>query len=376
VNNHTPASPGENATELRILAQLISDTERQDEQQFGLDKIADADKFIERLDYHGITTLALDKNRLSSDVSQRLKSRTALMVANEALKSNALIELFESFVTAGLNNTILFKGSALAYSVYPQPWLRPRSDSDLFINIDERAAYEKVFFELGYQKIVSIEGDYVSYQNTFGKKLSGQSYLNIDLHWRINNRQILANSYSVTQLLSESRELIELSAAIKIPCAVDNLIVASLHRLGHHQDEERIVWLYDIHLLANSLSPSEWNSLVHRTGEKALSAITLDALEYCQRLFGTVIDAEILRSLQTNARQPEPSQFFLKRGLAEWRYFLHDIKALKSWRERSGLIIENLFPNPSYIRNQMGTKSALLGYLKRLFRGLCRILSA
>jgi len=362
-----------NIVELNEFAQLISDKEASEQP---LKQIQNTEELVARLDYHGITSLALDKNRLPAKIAQQLKPRTALMVANETLKRNALIELFDAFKQAGLSDNILFKGSALAYSVYPQPWLRPRSDSDLFIKNNERIAYEAVFSELGYQKIFAIQGKYVSYQNTFAKKLAGQSYINIDMHWRINNRQILARSYSVDQLLSNGIVLNKLSPSIKIPSAIDSLIIASLHRLGHHQDEERLTWLYDIHLLANALGPTDWATLVERVKNKALSAITLDALQYCEQLFGTVIDANAMTSLKTNAQDAEPSQIFLNRGLAEWRYFLHDLKALNSWRSRLRLLIENVLPSPAYIRSQMATRSATLGYIKRLSRGLRRIFSS
>ena len=180
------------------------------------------DEFVEKLDHHGLTALALSQKRLPAAIEEQLKPRTALSVANETLKSNALVELFESFASAGLTHTILFKGSALAHSIYPKPWLRPRSDNDLLIDIEAYSEYEKIFARLGYQKIFSIEGQYVSYQNTFSKKLSGHSHINIDLHWRISNRQILANSYSVAELMRSGNKLDRLSSLISIPSAVDS----------------------------------------------------------------------------------------------------------------------------------------------------------
>ena len=333
------------------------------------------DEFVEKLDHHGLTALALSQKRLPAAIEEQLKPRTALSVANETLKSNALVELFESFASAGLTHTILFKGSALAHSIYPKPWLRPRSDNDLLIDIEAYSEYEKIFARLGYQKIFSIEGQYVSYQNTFSKKLSGHSHINIDLHWRISNRQILANSYSVAELMRSGNKLDRLSSLISIPSAVDSLIIASFHRLGHHHHEERLIWLYDIHLLATQLSPKNWTTLIERCNKKALSGVTLDALSYCQKLFNTDIEPKVLQALKRSADQPEPSQIFLQRELAQWQYFLHDIKSLDSWRSRLRLIIENVFPSPDYIRIQMGTKSACIGYFKRFDRGLRRLLN-
>lgn len=327
--------------------------------------------YLDRLDYHGITVLAEQTNRLPAELSSQIRQRKAMMVANDTLKQNALIELFKAFQAARLFNCVLFKGSALAYSVYPQPWLRPRSDSDCLIDHTDYDAFSKVLESLGYLKLFAIEGKYVSYQSTFTKALAGKSVMNIDLHWRINNRQSLAKAYTAQELLIDGQKLSSLSPEITIPCAVDSLLIASLHRLGHHQSEERLTWLYDIHLLAKNLAEGEWQSLLNKATRKQLCAITLDALQSCEQLFGTYTPNEVKRRLARP--HSEPSRFFLQRDLPEWRYFMHDLKALDGVPAKFGLLKENVFPNPDYIRQQMNTRSAALGYLKRFVRGLKRV---
>ena len=329
--------------------------------------------YIERLDYHGITSLALHSKQLSPSISQALHSRTALMVANETLKQNALIELFNAFEEANLKRHLLFKGSALAYSIYPQPWLRPRSDSDCFIDKAQQAEVETVLFQLGYQKQFAISGRHVSYQDTYYKPLAGQSMMHLDMHWRINNRQTLAKTYTIDELLARGRPLTNLTPAIHIPSNADSLLIASLHRLGHHHTEERLAWLYDIHLLSKQLQVKDWQTTLELAQEKQLAAITLDALLLSQRLFGTAIPDNIGKQLHQAAQRNEPSQLFLKRNLAEWQYFWHDLKALDGIRPKSRLIMESVFPSAAYVRQQMNTNNTGLAYLKRAWRGFKRI---
>jgi len=333
----------------------------------------DKQELVKQLDYHGITLLALHCGTLPPDVVKQIDGRKAMMVANETLKQTALTELFDAFEQAGLKNSILFKGSALAYTVYPEPWLRPRSDSDCLIDQSDYQQFSKVFNELGYQKLFAIEGKHISYQSTFSKALVGQATLSIDLHWRINNRQTLANTFDVHELIESSQHLLQLSNAIKIPSTINSILIASLHRLGHHQNEERITWLYDIYLLANTLSDNDWRHLCNKAGDKKIAAITLNALKYCQRLFDMEIPRDAEQTLIDLAAKDEPSQLFLDRDLPEWRYFVHDLKGLTGWRNKLGLMFENIFPNPSYVRQQMGTKNTALAYLKRMIRGLQRI---
>ncbi|MFT6006701.1 MAG: hypothetical protein ACI9SX_001676 [Pseudoalteromonas tetraodonis] len=331
-------------------------------------------EFVRQLDYHGITMLVEQAGNLPKGVLQHLGPRKALMVANEALKSQALIELCDAFASAGLQRNIIFKGGALAYSIYSKPWLRPRSDTDCLIDQSEHPQFAEVLFDLGYHKLFSIEGQYASCQHTYSKQLAGQSVMNIDLHWRINNRHALAKAYSVDNLIETSSTLSALSDSIKIPHPSDSLLIASLHRLGHHPNEERLTWLNDIHLLANALSEGDdWQQLCTKAREKRLAGITLDSLNFSQRLFATVVSKETWAELRAAAANKEPSQLFFNRELPEWRYFLSDIAALEGWGNKLWLIYENVFPSPDYVRQQMGTKSALLAYFKRAMRGLARM---
>jgi len=143
-----------------------------------------AQELLTQLDYHGITLLAGRAGKLEPELARLIDQRKTMMVANELLKQRALTELFSTLSTSGLDRIILFKGTALAYSVYPEPWLRPRSDVDCLIDHPQLDQFEDVLTTLGYQKQFAIEGKYLSYQTTFSKALSGQSTIHLDLHWR------------------------------------------------------------------------------------------------------------------------------------------------------------------------------------------------
>lgn len=332
-----------------------------------------ATECVQQLDYHGISLLALEQQTLGAEVQTLLGQRKAMTVANDALKRAALIELFNAFAAGGLTRTVLFKGTALAYSVYPHPWLRPRADNDCLIDFNEYDRYQAIFEQLGYQKLFAIEGRQVSYQSTFSKVLAGGSVINIDLHWRISNRQMLANAFSRDELYDNGTAATTLSPAIRIPNKVDSLLIACVHRLGHHHTEERLIWLYDMHCLAGELKMDGWQKLLEKAAAKKLSAITLDALELCCALFSTPVPHEILASLTAQAKASEPSQILLNRDLPEWRYFWQDLLALPGIFDRCSLVYEHVFPTPAYVRQQMQTRTATMGYLKRFWRGLKRV---
>jgi hypothetical protein len=358
--------------ELQFYASLTQTNSQSAGQRIAPDQ--SAEQLLRNLDYHGITMLALESGNLDSAVRELIDNRKTMMVANEALKQNTLVELFKGFQSSGLDQTVLFKGTALAYSVYQQPWFRPRSDSDCLIDAQQLKGYEQVFSKLGYQKLFAIEGRYLSYQSTFSKRLSSNSVLNIDLHQRISNRQILAGVFTAAELFEHGVCIEPFGKSINIPSPVDSILIACLHRLGHHHTEERIIWLYDIHLLAENLDTQNWQSLLNRARTKNISAITLDALLLCRQLFGTQLPAQALQEFNSTSQETETSSIFLNRDLPEWRYVWADLKSMPSIAAALCLVWENLFPNPDYIRRQMQTRSAVWGYLKRFWRGFKRLL--
>lgn len=363
-----------NEQELFHFASLLSARNRNqpyssDENTLGLSTSA----YLNKLDYHGITLLADAKGQLPQSLHKILKQRKAMMVANSVLKQGALVEIFDALHNIQVSS-ILFKGGALAHTLYAEPWLRPRSDSDILIELNDFTNVARVLEQLGYAKQFAIEGKHVSYQSTFSKPLAGESVMSIDLHWRINNRQSLSQAFDVASLSNAGQTLETLSSKIAVPNHIDSLLIASLHRLGHHHSEERLAWLYDIHLLANTLTDADWHTLTSKAINKRISGVTQDALITCQRLLKTPVPAKVIDALANCGH--EPSRIFLQRHLPEWRYFLADLKAMPSAAAKLGLIKENVFPSADYVRQKMGTKSAFLGYSKRFMRGIKRVMSS
>lgn len=331
------------------------------------------DHYLELMDYHGISFLVNGKSPMGTDVNNLTQQRKALMGANEMLKHQALEHLCTSLNHEKLDRIIFFKGTALAYTVYEQPWIRPRTDVDCIIHKDELAFFSDILVSLGYKKQFSIEGKSLSYQSSFTKQLTKNCWHNIDVHWRINNRQILSRAFNVDELLKDAQRLPDFQSKIYSPSDVDNILIAALHRLGHHHYEERLIWLYDVHLLAQRLNQEQWQDLCHKAHSKKISAITLDALTLANRLFNTPIDSNARELLSKHSLRKEPSQLFLDRNKAEWQYVLGDLVGFDSITEKIQFIFENLFPSPAFVRRQMDTKYTLIAYLKRIIRGLKRL---
>jgi hypothetical protein len=79
---------------------------------------------------------------------------------------------------------------------------------------------------------------------------------------------------------------------------VHALLIACMHRAGHkqapyfvdgvaHYSGDRLIWLYDIHLLAQALSPAQWNEFLRLARQKGLRAVCLEGIEQTRSRFAT-----------------------------------------------------------------------------------------
>lgn len=353
-----------NVSKIQDFALLLQGTYNELEQKYSEKHI------VEQIHYHGITQLVNQANILPQALAAQISQNIKMSAALELVKKSALDNLFKAFSEAKLHRHLLFKGSALAHSLYEEPWLRPRTDNDVLIDKAEFGQYKAILQKLGYQQLLAIDGKYVSYQSTFVKTLTNDVKHIIDVHWRISNRQLLANCLSLQELLSSATQLNE---NIPIPNSVHNLLIAAIHRIGHHAHEERIIWLYDMHLLCATLDQQQWRQLLDIAKQKGLINMLHEALITCQKLLATNIPQEILEQIQSLLEQPEPSAFFLQRNLPEWKYFLHDLKGLDSPIKKLQLIKEHILPNPQYMMAHMNEKNLLAAYIKRFINGCKRV---
>jgi len=144
--------------------------------------------------------------------------------------------------------------------------------------------------------------------------------------------------------------------------------------VAHHYDRDMLVWVYDVHSLAEALDASDlarFLALADRTGVRR---ICLRALLLARRRFGTTIPPAALATLEA-APQDEPSRVFLGAGVRPFDVLLDDLRVLPGWRERLTLLKEHLFPNSVYMRRiyARGSSAPLLWlYCRRIVTGAAK----
>jgi hypothetical protein len=193
-----------------------------------------AEDILETLRKHGVVELCnYNDHTIPVSLGALIEDRCKLSAAVEMLRHHELRQVFSCLEEAGMQDLIVFKGTALAYSVYADPWRRPRADTDLLIDRKNLPDIVQALKKIDYKLQPGIRGRLVSSQVMLSKDFNDHTQHTLDIHWRLSNRHSLAGCFDLDSLLSRATPLKELSKIAMAPCALDAVLLAALHLVGH-----------------------------------------------------------------------------------------------------------------------------------------------
>lgn len=273
---------------------------------------------------------------------------------------------------------IVFKGAAIAHTHYEASWLRPRVDADILIPPGQRERAFEVLRGLGYQRPPFTSGSLVAYQAPFVRTgRFGEDYA-LDVHWRVANAQAVANLFTYDELASRACAVSVRGHTMRTPAAEDALLLACVHRVVHHDNADDLLWVYDIHRLAERLSPQEWQALAETASRRGVKALCAAGLRLSSDRFETAVPLEIMSRLASAGRGRERAAVYLRKGLRPIDHLMVDLAALGP-RAGFSLVWEHLVPPPRYVEEKYGVRhKALLPafYARRVVAGISRWLAA
>jgi hypothetical protein len=275
---------------------------------------------------------------------------------------------------------ILFKGTPLAYDVYPAPHLRPRSDTDFLISPSHIRATRALLESLGYTPTVYCDGELLFRQFELSKKGAfGVDHV-FDVHWKISTQSLFADLLTYDELVSDARPIPALGPHARTVGRVHALLLACLHPVMHHRNTQRLIWLYDVHLLVSQLSPTELSRFVDLATRKRVRTICRDILTGARERFGTPVPEWVTRRLD-EVPHDEPTAVYLERN-RRWHHELSSNLRSLGWRDRMRLLREVFLPTPDYMQQSYGfapgsVSSLLLPmlYIHRALRGGVNVLT-
>lgn len=331
------------------------------------------------LEHEGVSALLMHclRERGKADyfpeaINKGLRQCELESVAFEMRRRYEVEEVFSGLQRHNLEFIVL-KGEALANSIYPAAYTRSRGDIDLLFR-DKPAAEAawEVLSGQGFRRANTLEGKFVGYQYACGKKVSASLTLVLDVHNQISDYVWFARQLPYSELLSSSQQIPWSSLKVRIPCRPHALIHACFHRVCNKPlgIQDRLIWLYDIHLLCESFGQQDWEFFLELAGGKEVATVCLQGIERSRHYFYTDMPAAFLDELVALA-DDEPAGFALgsSRSALYFQDFLHNRGGWNKFLQ----LREHLFPSTTYMMKKYGVGSKWLlpyYYLKRIILGV------
>jgi hypothetical protein len=305
------------------------------------------------------------------ELRSSLREISKAQVAQELLRGHYLRELLTRFAAVGIR-CLLIKGEALACTLYPLPGTRTRGDSDIFIAIADIAKAREAAADCGY---VISSPMYKSHQFTIKGTGAGADVFEFDVHWRLLNAPRFARKISFDEGYQRSIELPGKQSARTLN-TVDTLLLHCMHRSGSDwHDRNRLIWLYDIHLLLSSMTAEQQLAFVDRALQLDVQSECLDGLTKARGCYDTSIPPSLELALARSQGQRTVARRFAESNLG---LLIDDWKCLQDWQARRTLLAELFFPDAESLLRKYGKESRFwlpLLYLRHGLRGISRRLT-
>jgi len=339
-----------------------------------------AQELLAAAERHGVSALLAERldSRATAwphSVQEVLGRQRALASALEALRQRELKAVLQVLADRGVG-PLLLKGTALAYRLYADAAHRPRFDTDLLVRREELDTVDDVMRTRGYVRAHQVTGELVMHQVDYVRK-DAQGIRHVyDFHWKLSNRQAVASILTFDELSQDSIAIEALGPSARGLCNVHALIHACVHRVAHHPGDERLIWLYDIHLLLGALSRQEMAAFEAIATARSVAALCLEGVTTAQRWFDTRLAEGSLRRLSAAAHvsDGEPSAGLLQIRGAGFDELLSDLRAV-GWTGRARLVYEHAFPPATYISGMYMVSNRIwlpALYTHRIVRGVWR----
>jgi hypothetical protein len=312
------------------------------------------------------------------EVRRELARMAHAAAAIELVRSREIAAVLGALASRGIH-PVLLKGTPLAHVVYDSPAERPHEDTDLLIRREHVDGAGTVMRGLGYREPLLSDGELLFCQfQTIKRDAFGIDHA-FDFHWRISTQSLFADVLTYDELAGAAVAVPALGVWARAAGGVHALLLGCIHPVMHHRNGQRLIWLYDIHLLASSLSDSDLERFALLAIEKRMAAICAHQMRLSRERFGTRVPRRLMED-PAGWMRAEPSAAYL-RPARRWHHELaSNVRGLPRLRDRVRLLGEVLFPSRRYMLAAYGLSgwtSMLLPalYLHRSARGLWKVVA-
>ncbi|MCI5211850.1 MAG: hypothetical protein D3910_24420 [Candidatus Electrothrix sp. ATG2] len=230
--------------------------------------------------------------------------------------------------------------------------------------------------QLRYTALHEAEADYINTQMCYSRQTGHGISCSYDIHWQMSNcNRQFSREFADGKLFKHAEAIPSLGENARALSTVDALIYACFHRAGHFAHSgDRLIWLYDIHLLCQALNEQETTAFCQRAKKLKIIALCVDAITMTRFWFGTVLSQEFEVFVQEEAEE-DTSALLLgtDRNDGIRKHTLLELKGFSTWRERLSFLTQNAFPPAEFMLWRYNQKNTLLLpwlYLRRFAEGV------
>ena len=237
--------------------------------------------------------------------------------------------------------TIVLKGAHLAEAYYPHPALRLGDDVDLLVREETGGEVRAALAETGWEFVSETE---TALKYSRPGPGGFRAFIEVHTNLQTPRRRNPAFSIRIADFREKSREEKILEVPVRVLEPEMNLFYLAAH-LSHH-GFSRLIWLYDLHLLAShSGKEIDWEETVRRAASSRSAVAVWCALLWTKKLFGSPIPEGVLRGLSPSAfKRRLLGRFFAERRILEG----------EAYREGELSLFERFVLNDSWPRAWIG----------------------
>ncbi|MEJ2429284.1 MAG: nucleotidyltransferase family protein [Deltaproteobacteria bacterium] len=311
-------------------------------------------------------------------MTNELRQDFLVSVVRSLHMERQLGEILEAFREQGVRALVL-RGPALAFSLYPDPAMRPSGDLDLLVMPEQVIEARGILESLGYTclaKRFETSRDFFREECFIHQKNPGNKSP-VDLHWvhwELHPFFRGSEEVDIQDLFQRSWRVEAPTLTFETLHPVDYLIHSAIHLVMIHKNEMRLSWIYDTALLAQHLQvPDDWE----RLQERSVAWRARLPLERCLKMAQVWAGLELPEGFADFSTWPPPTEdeaavwtdtmdhhwvtILLKRSLANPSILLKRVPSL----------LRLLFPHPDIVRFCYPASSNWLlpiSYVRRWFR--------
>ncbi len=319
---------------------------------------------------------------LPENVLQNLKNNYYSTAKRNILIFQTLEKISQTFEKENIQ-MIVFKGIALAESVYGDIGLRPMGDIDILVKKKDLEKVDSIFKNFGYHTPFDIR-DFINlpfnrYRNSFLYSNLDTTPNYVHLYWHLINffpyHSDVIQRINMDKIWEDSEEIKLGDAKLRTFSIYHQIIFLCMHAL--HHSPKSLIRLCDINeLLQLEEGNLDWDKLVREAFDFGLHKHVYYVLYSIFKLLEADIPDNTLKMLR-----PEKMSFFERKFISsvlEWKPMFHGellvyLGMNETLRERVLFLCRVLFPSRNelaLIRQKSIAKVNFLDYLKRVNSGL------